>query len=219
MDILPKNFEATLKTKIIGHPLYIYQELDSTQITAKFLAEKGAKEGAVVLARSQKKGMGRNGKNWFSPEGGIWLTVILRPSFTLEQSNIINVIFTTACMEVLRSFNVPNLAIKWPNDILISGKKICGILTQTKSGNKIEYVLVGVGINLNTEIEDFPAELKNTATSLRRETGKKIESDRFLAMLLEKIEEYYLMLKNKKNKTIQAKWGSFSLIGAQKSPS
>ncbi len=214
MNFLPENFEDTLRTKIIGHPLYIYSQLDSTQTTAKVLAEKGVKEGTTVLAHSQKKGRGRNGKKWFSPEGGIWLTVILRPSFTLEQSNIINAIFTTSCVEVLHSFNISQPAIKWPNDVLVNGKKICGILTQTKSGrNRIEYILVGVGINLNTKIEAFPTELKNTATSLRCETGKKIKQDKFLALLLEKIEENYLMLKNDKTKTIQAKWESFSLIG------
>ncbi|MDD5454397.1 MAG: biotin--[acetyl-CoA-carboxylase] ligase [Candidatus Ratteibacteria bacterium] len=213
MNLLSENFEDTLRTKIIGHPLHISPQLNSTQTTAKILAEKGAKEGAVVLAYCQKKGMGRNGKKWHSPEGGIWLTVILRPSLKLEQSNIINAIFTTSCAEVLRSFSISKPMIKWPNDVLINGKKICGILTQTKGGNKIEYVLVGIGINLNTEIGDFPAELKNKVTSLRHETGKKIKCDEFLATLLEKIEENYLMLKNDKTKTIQAKWGSFSLIG------
>ncbi len=213
MKLLHPDFENTIKTKTIGHPLYIYSELDSTQTTAKLLAENGAKDGAVILAYSQKKGMGRNGKKWFSPQGGIWLTVILRPSFTLEQSNIINAIFTTACAEVLHSFEISNPTIKWPNDILVNGKKICGILTQTKSGNKIEYVLVGVGINLNTKMKDFPSELKNTATSLRCETGKEIQPDKFLAILLEKIEKYYFMLKDEKSKTIQAKWASFSLSG------
>lgn len=174
------------------------------------MAEKGANEGTTVLAHYQKKGMGRGGKKWFSPPGGIWLTLILRPSFSLEHSNIINAIFTTSCAEVLHSFNISPV-IKWPNDILINGRKICGILAQTKSGNNMEYVLVGIGINLNTEIKDFPDELKNTATSLRQETGKKIKYDKFLAMLLGKIEENYLMLKNEKVKTIQAKWETFAL--------
>ncbi|MBU0533726.1 MAG: biotin--[acetyl-CoA-carboxylase] ligase [Candidatus Omnitrophica bacterium] len=213
MELLLPNFEDTLKTKIIGHPLYIYTQLDSTQTTAKILAENGAKEGATILAYSQKKGTGRNGKKWFSPEGGVWFTVILRPSFSLEQTNIINVIFTTACAEVLHSFKISKPTIKWPNDILINGKKICGILTQTKSGNDIEYALVGVGINLNAGIKDFPKELNNTATSLGNETGKRIKLDEFLTLLLEKIEKYYLMLKNGKSKTIQAEWEKFSLIG------
>jgi len=210
MELLSENFEDTLKTKIIGHPFYIYPELDSTQTTAKILAEKGAKEGTVVLAYLQKKGIGRNGKKWVSPEGGIWLTVILRPSFTPQRSSIVNAIFTTSCAEVLRSFNTLP-AIKWPNDILINGKKICGILIQTKSGSDIEYILVGVGVNINTEMKDFPREVKNTATSLRHETGGKIKSDKFLSMLLEKIEENYLLLKNEKIQTIQAKWENFSL--------
>ncbi|MCK4904856.1 biotin--[acetyl-CoA-carboxylase] ligase [bacterium] len=213
MDILPKNFEATLKTKIIGHPLYLYTQLDSTQTTAKILAENGAKEGATILAYSQKKGTGRNGKKWFSPKGGVWFTVILRPSFSLEQTNIINVIFTTACAEVLHSFKISKPTIKWPNDILINGKKICGILTQTKSGKDIEYALVGVGINLNAEIKDFPPKLRNTATSLKNETGKEIKLDIFLTLLLEKIEEYYIMLKEEKSKIIQTKWEKFSLNG------
>jgi BirA family biotin operon repressor/biotin-[acetyl-CoA-carboxylase] ligase len=189
----------------------MYSRLDSTQTTAKTLAEKGAKEGTVILAHSQKKGTGRNGKKWFSPEGGVWLTVILRPSFTLEQANIINAVFTIACAKVLHSFKIPDPTVKWPNDILVNGRKICGILTQTKGGNKIEYILVGVGLNLNNEIDDFPDELRKTATSLRHETGRKIRQDKFLAMLLENIEESYLMLKSGQAETLKAKWGSFSM--------
>ncbi len=222
MNLLPENFEDTLRTKIIGHPLYVYSQLDSTQITAKHLAANKAKEGTIVLAYFQKKGMGRNGREWFSPKGGIWFTIILRPHFSSEKANMINIIFTTACAEVFYSFGITQPVIKWPNDILINGKKICGILTQMKSKprrkkdnlqneSEIEYALVGIGINLDTAIEDFPAALKNKATSIKQEIGKEIKMDDFLASLLEKIEKYYIMLKEDKFSKIQKEWKKFSL--------
>ena len=222
MELLSANFEDTLKTKLIGHPLYIYSQLDSTQTTAKYLAENGSKEGTIVLAYSQKKGIGRNGRKWFSPKGGIWFTVILRPHFPSEKANMINISFTTACAEVFYSFGIIQPVIKWPNDILANGKKICGILTQMKSGTKknknnpknksdIEYALVGIGINLNTNIEDFPLALKNKATSLKHETGENIEADDFLSSLLVKIEKNYLMLKKGEFSKILKKWQEFSL--------
>jgi BirA family biotin operon repressor/biotin-[acetyl-CoA-carboxylase] ligase len=233
MELLSPDFEDTLQTKIIGRPLYIYSQLDSTQTTAKHLAENGAKEGTTVLAYSQKKGIGRNGRKWFSPKGGIWFTVILRPHFSSEKANMINISFTTACAEVFYSFGIIQPVIKWPNDILANGKKICGILTQMKStpphqnfwcGGKpkenknnpknksdIEYALVGIGINLTTEIEDFPPALKNKATSLKQEIGENIKADDFLTSLLGKIEKNYLMLKKGESTKILKKWQEFSL--------
>lgn len=235
MNILPPDFENKLNTKIIGHPLYIYSELDSTQTTAKHLAENNAKEGTTVLAYSQKKGMGRNGRKWFSPKGGIWLTTILRPPFSSDKANMVNMSFTTACAEMLYSLGISQPMIKWPNDILINDKKICGLLTQMKSGvphrpepilvrdwcvdnsqkksqnSSIEYALIGIGINVDIETNDFPAELKNKTTSLKQETGEDIKIDGFLALLLEKIEEYYLMLKEGNFSKIQGKWEEFFL--------
>ena len=202
-------FEDNLKTLVIGHPLYVYSELDSTQTTARHLAENGAKEGTIVLAYSQKRGMGRNGKKWFSPKGGIWFTVILRPSFAPEKANIINIILTTACAETLNHFGVNQPVIKWPNDILIKDKKICGILSQTKSaGQDIEYILVGLGINWDIE---FPPELDSSATSFKNETAEEINTNDFLSLLLERIEKYYLALKAKNFSKIQKEWGKFSL--------
>lgn len=222
MKLLSENFEDTLQTKIIGHPFYAYSELDSTQITAKHLAESGAKEGTTVFAYSQNKGVGKDGRKWFSPQGGIWLTIILRPPFSPEKANMLNIILTTSCAEVIHSFKTSQPTIKWPNDILINRKKICGILTQMKSkphghtsnqenGSKIEYALVGIGINLATEMGNFPPDLVNKITSLKQETGEEIKPDDFLASLLEKIEKYYLMLKAGKFSQIQEKWGKFSL--------
>ncbi len=222
MKLLPQDFENTLQTKIIGHPFYTYSELDSTQITAKRMAESGAKEGTTVFAYSQKKGIGKNGRRWFSPQGGIWFTIVLRPPFSPEKANMINISFTTACAEVFSSFKTIQPMIKWPNDILINGKKICGILTQMKSKpqgdmnkqkneSEIEYALVGIGINLDIETENFPPDLENKATSLKRELGEEIKVDEFLASLLEKTDEYYLMLKDGEFSGIQKKWEKFSL--------
>lgn len=223
MELLPENFEDKLQTKIIGHPFYIYSELDSTQITAKHLAESGANEGTTVFAYSQKKGMGKDGRRWFSPQGGIWFTILLRPPFFSKKANMINISFATACAEALyHSFKVIQPVIKWPNDILVNGKKICGILTQMKSkpaGNisnqknksDIEYALVGVGINFDAKMENFPPDLKNKITSLKQEIGEEIKLDDFFIFLLEKIEEYYFMLKDDKFPQLQAKWEEFSM--------
>lgn len=222
MDLLPEDFEKKLKTKIIGHPFCVYLQLDSTQITAEYMAEGGAQEGTVVFAYSQKKGRGKDGRWWYSPPGGAWFTVILKPHFLSLKANRINIAFTVAIAEVLSSFKNLQPIIKWPNDVLIKKKKICGILTQMKSsfkkergsgrdGAHIEYALVGIGMNVNIEKENFPVELKDGVTSLQEEIGEEIVLEEFLSSLLQKMDEYYLMLKQHKFAEIQQRWQTFSL--------
>ena len=225
MYLLPEGFEERLNTKIIGHPLYVYSQLDSTQRRAKYLAEKGTKEGSVVLAYSQEEGVGKNEREWFSPLGGIWFTVILRPPLPyLKISRIMNPMFTVAIAEVLLSFKAPQPLIKWPNDILINGKKICGILTQIKTKPQeqmnpqknseichIEYALVGVGINLNIEKEKVPSPLNSKITSVQEELGKKVRMEDFFGVLLERLDRYYLDVREGSFDKIQKEWEKFSL--------
>jgi len=209
---LPEDFKDHLNTKIIAHPLYIYSQLESTQATARHLAEQGGGEGTVVLAYRQNKGVGKRKRDWFSPLGGIWLTLIIKPLLLPAQVNWINVTFTLAVAKTLSSFLPFSPVIKWPNDVLLKNKKGCGILTQIKSkGEKIEYALVGIGINLNLKKKKFPQILKDKVTSLEEELGKRVDMADFLYSLFEMMEKYYLELKAGRIDSLREEWLAFAL--------
>ena len=210
--VLPEDFEDRLPTTIIGHPLYIYRQLNSTQATARQLAEQGGREGTTVLSYQQNKGVGKRNRDWFSPLGGIWFTFILKPPLSASQVNWINITFTLAVAKTLSSFLPFRPVIKWPNDILLRNKKVCGILAETKSkGEKIEFALVGIGLNLNVKKSSFPQVLRNKATSIEEELGNRIHLADFLHPLFETMEEYYLQLKAGKIDSLKEEWLTFSL--------
>ncbi len=188
-----------LKTKNLGHIIHAYKTVKSTNDIASFLAESGEKEGTVIVAEEQTQGKGRLGRLWHSPpKAGIYLSIILKPSFTPDQAPGIAIMTALALANSLLSFCKAQIQIKWPNDVLINGKKIAGILTELSAEKKkINHIIVGVGININHKKEDFSNELKTTATSLRIINNKKSERIELLQLFLKNFEKEYL--KYKKN--------------------
>lgn len=168
-----------------------YKQLDSTNTQIHKLASEDAEHGTVVVAGHQTAGKGRRGRVWESPaEENIYMSILLRPDFQTEKAPMLTLVMAHSVASVLSQNGFPNVQIKWPNDLVMSGKKVCGILTEMHlSGTKIDHVVVGVGINVNTT--RFSAELMDKATSLFLECGKLVDKERIIADIVETFMEMY----------------------------
>ncbi|MBI3600424.1 MAG: biotin--[acetyl-CoA-carboxylase] ligase [Nitrospinae bacterium] len=215
-----------LTAKFIGSEIYIFDTVESTNDTAKGLANKGCKEGTVVIADLQSKGRGRLGRRWGSPAGvGVYLSIILRPSDITPQLTLLAAV--AAAEAINKSFkfqvsssklkNLKNLQLatcnlqpklKWPNDIIINGKKAGGILTESIANGKA--VIVGMGINVNSEPSSFTDELKSKATSIMIETGRNVDRNLLIAGLLNKFEYWYEKFAGGNETIITEKFGELS---------
>ena len=168
--LLPYELQRDLSTEYVGREIHYYSEVDSTNEVAKKLANEGAPEGTIVIAESQSSGRGRRGKKWLSPSGGVWMTIILRPDIPPAKAPQLTLVTGVAVAETLDEECKLDVGIKWPNDILIGEKKVCGILTEANINPQgLEYVVVGVGIDLNVDVNAFPPNLRKGATSLKQE--------------------------------------------------
>jgi len=178
---------------LIGHEIKHYSEVSSTNDIAFKLADEGAEEGTVVTADFQTKGRGRQGRSWFCPDGqGLLFSVILKPDMLLEQSMLITLLSSIAVARTIEEISTVKPQIKWPNDILIDSKKICGILTEAQSeADLIKCVVMGIGLNVNSDIEDLP----KGATSIKEIIGKHSASDNVLKEILKYLDHYYSLFK------------------------
>lgn len=195
-----------LNTKYVGRKVMYFDSISSTNDKAKELATLGEGEGAVIIAEEQTKGKGRLGKNWISPKGkGIWMSIILRPDINPVHASKVTQVAAAAVSTSISKMGIKNL-IKWPNDIVVGNKKVCGILTEMSGElNRINYIVVGIGINVNIDIEELPNEVKGIATSLKEEYGERISRKKLTAEILNNFEELYkeLVKENKISKSIQ----------------
>lgn len=171
-------------------------EIDSTNNEAKRNAENGAKDGTLYITESQTGGRGRRGRQWVSPSGsGIWMTLLLRPQINPANASMLTIVAAMAVTMAIRRAVAETGAdvechIKWPNDVVINKKKVCGILTEMSAElDCIHYVVIGIGINVNTT--EFADEIKETASSLFVETGKNIKRSRIVALFAEEFTKYY----------------------------
>lgn len=209
--LLPYEIQLDLTTNFIGQEIHHYSEVDSTNEVAKELAEKGAAEGTIIIAESQRSGKGRRGKKWLSPSGGVWMTIILRPDIPLSQAPLLTLVTGVAVAKTLAKDCGLDVGIKWPNDILIGEKKVCGILTEVSaSGKKLDYVVVGIGIDLNVDVEAFPPKLREGATSLKRELDKEIQGVELVQDFLVNFETLYKDFTNGKFTEILNQWRRLS---------
>lgn len=169
-----------------GYPNRWFAETASTNTVAREWALNGAPEGAVVVACHQTRGRGRRERTWDSPPGvGLYASVILRPDWLATEAPNLAILAGMAAYRALQAAGVPNLRVKWPNDLLAGGKKICGVLVEPRIGEgRIEFAVLGIGINVRQEPSDFPPGLRGLATSCRME-GVRIGVDRMRAFLLE----------------------------------
>jgi BirA family biotin operon repressor/biotin-[acetyl-CoA-carboxylase] ligase len=186
----------------------IVQETDSTNMQARTLASQGAAEGTVVVADSQTHGRGRRGRTWFSPSGqSIYASIILRPSMAPAQAPQITLLTAVAVVKTLNETANLNAKIKWPNDVLIQGKKIAGILTEISTDmDVVDFVVVGLGINVNTPREMMPPDIQQIATSIKIETGGEVSRADLLCRFLKHFESCYDQLKAEGFGPIMAQW-------------
>src|ERR1017187_4230853 len=181
------------KTKIIGRAIRVFEETTSTTDVIEKLARDSVKEGVVFFAESQTKGRGRLGRRWISPAGkGLWFSVLLRPDLRPPQTTQLTVASATAIRRAIESQTGLKPEIKWPNDILIRGKKVAGILTELSAElDHIKYVILGIGVDVNLDARDFPAEFRKLATSLKIESGKMISRPELATVILRELDGDY----------------------------
>ena len=212
--LLPAEIRQGLKTKYMARELYCYNESGSTNETAMKLAGEKAPAGTVVITEKQTAGKGRLNRNWSSPAGlGLWFSVILRPGISPKRAADLTFVAGLAVVKAIRSFTGLEAGLKWPNDIYINGKKACGILTEINADSDIvKYLVLGIGINVNTGKTDFPEELRTRATSLALEAGKKLSRLGLLNVLIAELEKQYEIYKKKGFPVFAAEWKKNSVI-------
>jgi BirA family biotin operon repressor/biotin-[acetyl-CoA-carboxylase] ligase len=171
--------------------LYRYDEVDSTNDVVESLAKEGAPEGTTVMAERQRQGRGRQGRAWFSPgRGNLYVSVLLRPKISATDLPALVPAFGLGVAEALEEFVSVRAELKWPNDVLVRGRKIAGILTESViQGGEVNYVVVGIGVNLN--IDNLPEDLADTATSVRLEIGTQVDHEAFVPVFFRQLDLVY----------------------------
>jgi BirA family biotin operon repressor/biotin-[acetyl-CoA-carboxylase] ligase len=217
--LLPAEIRDGLKTSIFGRErIDHFPVIDSTNVHARMIADRGAPEGTVVVAEAQLKGKGRRGRSWFSPAGkGIYVSVILRPRVPPSEAPQLVLMAAVAAAEALLAQAALPVSVKWPNDILVGGKKIAGILTEMRlAGDRIDHVVIGMGVNVNTPAESLPPEIAAIATSLCAFTGRTFPRAGLLRTYLEKLEGWYALFRGRRFEPIRERWLEIAqIIGKQ----
>jgi len=191
-DVFTKvEIESYMDTAWIGRKLVFYRKTGSTNLDAKELAEKGEDAGVVVVADMQTAGRGRSGRGWVSPSGkDIYMTLMLRPQCRPEKASVLTLVMAISVLEAVQELIPQACGIKWPNDIVVNNRKVCGILTEMSAElDGIHYIVIGVGINVNQE--QMAEEIQDKATSLYIESGERIKRARLTARVLHYFEENY----------------------------
>lgn len=212
--LLPQEIQRGLSTSYIGKEMYYFSELKSTNIIAKEKALHGAErinEGTLIIAERQSAGKGRLGREWFSPSGGIWLSIILYPQLSPSYISRITLMTAVAIVKVIKVCTQIKSQIKWPNDILINEKKVCGILTEMSAElDIINWVVVGIGINVNINHREFPENIQENTISLKETSRKEISRVKLAQTFLQEFEKYYEILKGREFSSILKEWKLYS---------
>jgi BirA family biotin operon repressor/biotin-[acetyl-CoA-carboxylase] ligase len=205
------DIKPGLKTRVIGREIHLFPEVASTNTLAMEMASNGAPEGTVVLAETQTGGKGRRGRTWISPKGNVYLSVILRPDIPLYKAPVITLMGAVAAASAIRRMCEVKAFIKWPNDILVSGRKVGGLLTEMSAEqDRVRHIVLGIGIDANMELEALPYDVRAQATTLAAETGGKIDRTAFLQQLLRELDrQYRVFLENEQD--ILMEWKSLNM--------
>lgn len=205
--LLAEEIKNGLQTRFVGRNIVFFDAIDSTNQVAKQLAAQGAASGTVVVAEAQGKGRGRLNRSYFSPKGkGIWFSVILRPHILPQEAPKCTLLAAVAVAMAMKRFGL-QAAIKWPNDILHEGKKLTGILTEMSAEiDRINYIVIGTGINVNIKEEEFPEELRDKATSLAVMKGENLPRVAFFQAVLESLDALCIQLDEEGFSPIIARW-------------
>ena len=208
-SLIPSEIKWKLKAKTLGKEVLSYKKVDSTNDIAYELAERGLREGSIILAEEQGKGKGRHGRTWFSPsKSGIYFSLILRPQITPNEISKITLLTAVATAKAIRETTGLQAMIKWPNDILVNNKKVCGILTEMKAEqDSVDFIVIGIGINVNNPIKQLPKGASSLIEELYR-CGKDEQISRIelTKKLIEKLEENYFLLKKDGFRPIIDEW-------------
>ena len=193
-DLLsPEEIAARLETKWVGHHIHYLKEASSSNEVGKRLADQGCADGLVVVAEEQTRGKGRLSRGWFSPMGcGVWCSVVFRPPFMPSEASKCTLLAAVAVIKSINKYKGVNAKIKWPNDVLLEGKKMVGILTEMSAEfGKINYIVIGTGINTNVPKSMIPDELKDLAISVADVAREPIQRVQILADYLKNMEDLY----------------------------
>jgi BirA family biotin operon repressor/biotin-[acetyl-CoA-carboxylase] ligase len=196
------------KTKIIGRDIQVFEQTSSTNDVVEKLARDGVREGAVVFAESQTRGRGRLGRKWISPaRKGLWFSILLRPNLRPQETTQLTVASATALRRAIVSETRLQPEIKWPNDILINGKKVAGILTEMSAElDRVRHVIPGIGVDVNQDTSEFPPELRKIATSLKIEAGESFSRPALAVAILQELDEEYTRICAGKFSEISDEW-------------
>ena len=207
--LLPWEITTKIKSKFIGRRIYYFDEIDSTQNYALQISNNTNENGAIIIAEKQTHGKGRLNRKWYSPEGGIWLSVIIHPEFQISDATIIPLAASLALCESIKKVHKIKTDVKWPNDITIDGKKVAGMLIDTSiQGNKVENLVLGIEINFAVNIQQIEKRLKNSpnfygVTSLFPEKNKPSKIELLVQFLLELEKVINSLIKGKNTQIIR----------------
>lgn len=193
-----------LQTRLIGRRVVHLDTTGSTNTVARRAAEEGVEEGMVVIAETQSQGKGRLGREWLTGKGGLWMSVVLRPPIDPMHAPEVTLLAAVSVAKALRGAGL-EAAIKWPNDVLVNGKKICGILTEMSAeADAVGFIVLGIGVNVNNDVP------LATATTMRAELGRPVDRVRFTQALLEMLDEDYLTFRSEGFTPILWSWRRLS---------
>ncbi|MDC0155316.1 biotin--[acetyl-CoA-carboxylase] ligase, partial [Nitrosopumilus sp.] len=209
--LLPWEITTELDTRLLGQQAYYYDSIDSTQTEALKIANESNKEGTIIIAEKQTGGKGRSGRKWVSPKGGIWFSIILHPKFDISNVTLFPIASSLALSNAIEKTCKITTELKWPNDLTIKGKKLAGMLVDASlESNKIENLVLGVGINFEVNSKEIEKALKNTpnfygVTSLSDQKNK-IKPIQLIQSFLLELEKIYEQLNNNQRRKIVSKW-------------
>jgi BirA family transcriptional regulator, biotin operon repressor / biotin---[acetyl-CoA-carboxylase] ligase len=214
----PEKIRRRLVSARLGHTLHYLPEIDSTNRLAVKLAAEGAAEGEIILADCQSRGKGRLGRIWFSPPASnLYLSIILRPHLAPTDAPQLTLTSAVALAETVESFLGYAPAIKWPNDILVNNKKLAGILTESSTDReRLHFVVVGIGVNLNLPVELLPVDIRDSATSLLILNRQRVDRSDFAGELIQSLDRCYGELEQKGFPYIAGRWESFFKLKGRK---
>jgi len=210
-ELFPWEITSGLKTKIIGKQAYYFDSIDSTQKQALKMADDPANNGTIIIAAKQTGGKGRSGRKWVSPKGGIWLSIILQPKFDISITTLFPIASALALSNTLEKTLKIFPELKWPNDLTIKGKKVAGMLVDVSlESNRIENLVLGVGINFDVDIKQLEKTLKGTSNfygvASLSEQKKKVKPIHLVQTFLVELEKIYELLNTKQTKKIISEW-------------
>ena len=194
--------------QVVAREIQVFEETSSTNDIAEKLARDGVREGAVIFAESQTRGRGRLGRKWLSPSRrGLWFSILLRPNLRPQAATQLTVAAATSLARAISQVSGLSPEIKWPNDILLNGRKVAGVLTELSAElDHVKYIILGIGVDVNLDTNDFPAELRKSATSLKIETGASLCRAELAAAILQELDRDYALIRAGRFSKVSDQW-------------